>query len=678
MNKYIYTILATISLVAFATACTDFLDREPLSQMTPESYFENDTQVGEYLITYYTTWFPEAVGDLFSAGPAASDAGTDDFCTSSPNYNLFGDKGHWLVPAAQALSFSNIRTVNYFLNNVPPKFEAGKISGNTDNIKHYIGEAYFMRAYEYFKQLKTYGDFPIVTEVLPDEKETLMIASERAPRNEVARFIIADLDSAIVRLKSGSAYGKVRIGKEAALLLKSRVALYEATFEKYHNGTPRVPGSTDWPGASKSYNAGKTFDINSEITWFLGQAMDAAKQVADAMPLTENNHVIVPAPGVLKDDWNPYSNMFSAESMNSYSEVILWRDYDSKKSVFNRFRGYLCLGYGAGHTRSCIDSYLMANGLPIYASNSGYKGDKNIVDQFDGRDERLGLFVFSQNDPIENAGVDKASLYWYPNLTDVPEECDITGFRCRKYYTVETNNHTTNSTDGTNGFLIFRASEAYLNYIEASYLKNGSIDATAAAYWKAIRERAGVSADYNKTISATDLSKENDWAKYSGSQIVDKTLYNIRRERRNELFSEGFRMDDLKRWRSYDALYPENMGHYIPEGCNFWDELYKSENYYADPKDLTSEWKIVEAGDGVEGANMSAKSDSKYIRPYRKYRLSNEVYDGYRWNEAYYLSPLGHEDISATSADGTAGNSHSYQNPYWGTTAGSQPTSETR
>ena len=279
---------------------------------------------------------------------------------------------------------------------------------------------------------------------------------------------------------------------------------------------------------------------------------------------------------------------------------------------------------------------------------------------------------------MKNAATEdgKASEYFYPNLIDVPAECDITGFRCRKYYTLETNNHVSNSTDGTNGYLLMRVSEAYLNYIEASYLKNGSIDGTAASYWKALRERAGVSTDYQATIAATDLSKEMDWAKYSGSQMVDKTLYNIRRERRNELFSEGFRKDDLIRWRSFDAIFPENMGHYIPEGANFWDELYTSENYYTKNEDGTLTWGIIPAPE--DGANMSAKSDSKYIRPYRKIQASNEVYDGYRWNEAYYLSPLGYEDITAASADGTAENSHTYQNPYWPTTGGSQPTTETK
>lgn len=31
-----------------------------------------------------------------------------------------------------------------------------------------------------------------------------------------------------------------RLNKQCALLIKSRVALYEATFEKYHQGTGRV------------------------------------------------------------------------------------------------------------------------------------------------------------------------------------------------------------------------------------------------------------------------------------------------------------------------------------------------------------------------------------------------------------------------------------------------------
>ena len=46
-------------------------------------------------------------------------------------------------------------------------------------------------------------------------------------------------------------------------------------------------------------------------------------------------------------------------------------------------------------------------------------------------------------------------------------------------------------------------------------------------------------------LDATDLSQEMDLGKYSGTKLVDKTLYNIRRERVTELFSEGLRFADL-------------------------------------------------------------------------------------------------------------------------------------
>ena len=44
--------------------------------------------------------------------------------------------------------------------------------------------------------LQLFGDFPIINQPLADEMEALREASKRFPRNEVARFIISDLDKA--------------------------------------------------------------------------------------------------------------------------------------------------------------------------------------------------------------------------------------------------------------------------------------------------------------------------------------------------------------------------------------------------------------------------------------------------------------------------------------------------
>ena len=47
---------------------------------------------------------------------------------------------------------------------------------------------------------------------------------------------------------------------------------------------------------------------------------------------------------------------------------------------------------------------------------------------------------------------------------------------------------------------------------------------------------------------------KGDFAAYSHGTMIDPTLYNIRRERRNELCAEAFRWDDLKRWRHLISL----------------------------------------------------------------------------------------------------------------------------
>ena len=97
---------------------------------------------------------------------------------------------------------------------------------------------------------------------------------------------------------------------------------------------------------------------------------------------------------------------------------------------------------------------------------------------------------------------------------------------------------------GYTASIAYRATEALLNYMEASYEKNGTLDGAATEYWKIIRRRSHVDEDFQKTIALTDMSKEaeNDWGAYSGGKLIDATLYNIRRERRCEFMADGLRI----------------------------------------------------------------------------------------------------------------------------------------
>ena len=59
---------------------------------------------------------------------------------------------------------------------------------------------FFFRAYIYFEYLRKFGDFPIIKdELIADNYAANVEANKRKPRNEVARFILGDLDEAINR-----------------------------------------------------------------------------------------------------------------------------------------------------------------------------------------------------------------------------------------------------------------------------------------------------------------------------------------------------------------------------------------------------------------------------------------------------------------------------------------------
>ena len=665
--KKIFILIVSAATLLLSAGCNDFLDRQPITNITPEKYFKTADELAAYTVNYYETFFT-TYRNNWNVGPIWEDASTDNLVRggsdNSTTLRYFSSSnGRFLVPAGQNTStaFSRIRICNYFFEQVLPKMEAGTLSGS--DVNQYVGEMYVMRAQAYFYALRTFGDFPIIENVLPDDNDVLVEASKRAPRNEVARFILSDLDKAISLLGNGA---KNRITKDLALLIKSRVALFEATFEKYHKGSGRVPGDPNWPGASK--NSGKSFNIDSEVSFFLDQCLSAAEQVADAHKLTSNSHVMNPDTGKQQIyGWNPYFEMFYQPDASGIDEVLLYREYSVDLGVTTAMPSYIREGGACGPTRSHVDGFLMANGLPIYAADSGYKGDETLDLQQEGRDERLQLFVFNNGD-LEWYSNGEASLFIAPEFLEQPEHRDVTGFRIRKHYSYDPA-FSTSGLIATNDQILYRAAEAYLNYIEAYYEKNGNIGGKADTYWKAIRTRAGVDPDYNKTIAATDLSKEDDWGKRSGETLVDATLFNIRRERRCEFIGEGFRWDDLIRWRSFDHLMTEK---WIPEGCNLWGGPLKDNEKYL-KKDaagnVTTESAFIECASGKSDANISARTDSKYVRPLRVIMDNNELYDGYTWHKAYYLQPYGLQDLTLTSEDGSVEKSVAYQNPYWPTQA---------
>lgn len=667
---------AAVTTAAFGlTSCNDLLDMKPISQITPGAYYQNADQLAAYLNNYYDSYLQMPYSGSMShswgqwnEGKAKSDWDTDIYCWGGGNTSLFADD-HWEVSSGKALQgyYGGVRVYNYFINTVLKQIENGTLP-NSEDVKNYLGEAYFFRALVYFRIMALYGDIPVITEVLPDENNVIVENSKRTPRNEVARFILSDLDKAIEMCYTRSKFNGQRVNREAAQLIKSRIALFEGTFEKYHRGSGRVPGDANWPGAKMSYNQGKTFNQEAEVKFFLTEAMNAAKEVADNADLAENNHKIDPVYGD-KDDWNPYFNLFSQPSLANVNEALMWKQYNKDLGFYHLTGHSMVTGQNTGFTRSFIQTFLMKNGMPIYADNSGYHGDVTLDNVKADRDERLQLFMWGESTPTycdpEMTGVEAGKplpVYMEEDETDAAHITNtdastrcITGYQQRKYYTYDAEQTRYSEQSTTNACPIMRSAEALLNYMEADYELNGRLDSKSQEYWRTLRTRAGVDTDFQKTIDATDLSKEMDFGRYSGTKLVDKTLYNIRRERVTELFSEGLRFADLIRWRGFDNMLTTK---WIPEGCNFWDNMYK----HYDPEIKCN---------GENDAVVSAKSLGKYLRPYSKsMQPANELKDGYKWHEAYYLYPIGITDIRTASADRSLENSNLYQNLYWPVSAG--------
>ena len=650
------------------SSCDDFLDREPLAEVAPEKFFTTAAQLESYVIKLYPNILE--THSQWGYGTFGKDIDTDNQAGDAA-HNRYAD-GFWRVPNEEKVNwnFEQIYNCNYFLENVLPKFgddlagSKNTIAGDLANIKHIIGEVYFLRASEYFKRYQMFGDFPIITKPLNDNLVELREASKRMPRNEVARFIISDLEKACDFLEAKD-MSTTRINKDVALLLKSRVALFEGTWLKYFKDTPFVPNSDGWPGANKDYNAKYTFpsgSIDNEIQYFWDLAIESSEIVADKYlnKLTTNTGTLQQS---ILEPANPYFDMFAKEDLSDVPEVLLWRRYARSIQTHNVNVSASAGNFKIGLTRSYVNNFLMLDGSPVYnhgtySNGDGYyMGDKTLSDVKINRDKRLSIFLKEKgqkNILIENQeGVAAQMVEPAPIIFKSDKEHGYsTGYTIRKGGSFDQKYYINGG--GYTACICYRAAEALLNYMEAYYEKNTNLDTKARMYWNALRTRAGITGTIDKTINETDMTKEaeNDWAAYSaGKLLTDKVLYNIRRERRCEFLAEGIRYMDLCRWRAMDQMMTKS---YIVEGFHIWNT--PMQNWYTE-KELVA--------DGSNTATVSPLEKSEYFRPYQK-NTKQVCYDGYGWHLAHYLQPIMIKQFLITSPDGaTVEDSPIYQNPYW-------------
>ncbi len=502
-------------------------------------------------------------------------------------------------------NYNNIRNANYLLDNVD------KVATRDDVVDHYIGEAHYARAWYYFTLLQAFGGVPYIDRALGTEDPDLY--KPRESRDFIAEKIIEDLDMAIDLMQwqgTGSATAG-RLNKEAALVLKTRVGLFEGSWEYYHGreGTPfAVPGNDGTAFLQAAVETGDML-IDKGVTLFTGRP----------------GHV--------------YTDLFVQENYTGVPEVYFWRGYDVGLGVTNATTRATLNWQGGSPTKSAVDNFLLSDGLPegLSAVNYDYTSQASLIS---AKDPRLQEIIYG---PQRGSARDFFSSEGLP-LGDVNRDNvfpvmtgnfggPFGGYATYKHGVISTVNLDANSTDA----VILRAGEALLNYVEAKAILGTVTQTDIDNTINVIRDRVG--------MVHMNLGDVNSWAIiYSENEGYDPTASNIlneiRRERRVELLLEGFRNSDLKRW----AIYEDVINGYKPQGAYF-QELQDYWNDEANvlaagfPASQLEELKLV--------IGVTADTLGEYVNPlWRDSDFADEFARGYYINpDRDYLESIPNNEI---------------------------------
>lgn len=583
------------SILPFSS-CSDFLDREPITKPEAGNFLTGAIQVENYINGLYMT-LPSF--SKFGLGVRSEEKNSDNIIAEKYDARLHGQNNQFSGASDWQTGYQNLRKVNYFFHN----YKVPEAQENED-VLSLKGEAYFLRAYWHFDLLKKFGSIPVM-DAFWDENAT--IAGLQIPaktRNEVARFILSDLVEAKNLLHSRGKYSGIRINKEAAMVLAMNVALYEGTWEKYHS-------SDDFASST------------NESNYFLGEVINWGNELFGC------------GIDLYKTGQNPgdaFAALFNSKDLSGMGEVLLWRKYSSDEGVFHDVNGNLKAGVvdsegAAGITQSLVDNYLNADGTFIDPTNEKFKDFKET---FEGRDPRLIQTVMNEGAKFASATTatpmhleeytdEKKNTISPPKLAGDGNTRSLTGYHIR--LGVDT---TFVSGNGETALPIIRYAEGLLAYAEAAAELEMWSDDIANKTLKALRERAGV-----KYLAPAKDANFTDFG-----YTLTPVLQEIRRERRSELALQGFRLDDLMRWKA-DKLIVGKRG----KGAYVGDESILFKSYSPDNQKRIRErltlddnkWADPMAGTLPSGYQFHADRDYLLPIPPSELELNKKLKQNPKW-----------------------------------------------
>ncbi|MCD8182062.1 MAG: RagB/SusD family nutrient uptake outer membrane protein [Bacteroides sp.] len=231
MKKIIYIISLVVSSVLY-TSC-DALDLAPEDYFGSGNYWSNEAQVSGYMTgmhsqlrSNYSMFY--ILGELRGG---TQRVGTSSENTSLDYANLRSNVIDQDRPGVDNWNglYSPIMQVNHFIE----KVENECVFLDDTSRKHYLAQAYGLRALYYFMLYKTYGGVPIVTEVelLNGEVTADKFYVERSTPEATLEFIKGDIGKSETNYSDvtvANDYNKTLWSKAATLMLKAEIYMWSA------------------------------------------------------------------------------------------------------------------------------------------------------------------------------------------------------------------------------------------------------------------------------------------------------------------------------------------------------------------------------------------------------------------------------------------------------------------
>ena len=571
MKKNITTLFI---LSAIIVGCNkDFLNKIPLNQLTTETAFVTYANFQTYTWSLYD--YLAGFGTLGATMPPAFNSqenSNSDNISNGVQSSYINQSKLPTTSAGNATSslqistwdFSYVRKVNIMLDNID---KSSMIQADKD---HWRSVGYFFRALRYYDLIAAFGDVPWIEHSLSDTSVGVLYGN-RTARDTVAMNILNNLIWAESHIKvSGDGANTINVNVVRALL--SRFGLFEGTWRKYHN--------------------------LSNANTYLNACATYSQKLLASFPNVMSNY----------DDVN------NSEDLSGKAGIILFKQY-----ITNIYNNPMLTRYTASTSWNCdvpksaVESFLCTDGRPI-STSTVYQGDNSMYESFKNRDRRLyftvtppysvkfinksitaqasnsdnlwafdaiperGAFVRLMNDSIPGninkrlpflaQTQDMKSGNVIPNiphftsytaaLSNLPtaaiaisQAVSKLGYYYWKYYNRLPMDGASNY-GGTQDCPLFRIEEVMLNYAEAQFELGAFNQSIADVTINKLRPRANVA---NMVVSAINANFD-----LKRDPTVDPILWEIRRERRIELFGDGFRFNDIKRWKKGVYLNDYQLG----------------------------------------------------------------------------------------------------------------------